>query len=284
MTTLQQSAQDIFRQHSVTYSGAARLFPKELQDRVALLYAFVRLADEYVDNPVEDPATKLGAFRATFDAQWQHNCQDTDVMPEALIAAFVHMAQAEHFEKAWIDAFFDSMEEDIAPKRYATWQELHVYIFGSAEVIGLMMSRLMGVDTQYDKYARALGTSMQLINFLRDVAEDHERDRLYIPQEALQTVGLQEKDLFLPGNIEKKTALVHRYLQEIDQYQQLAEIGIGHLPASCRLPVRLASKAYLHTLKKIRKKPLLVYAGVPKNTMLDVVWVAISSLFSAHGS
>jgi len=185
MEQVVKQCRDIFKSHSVTYYYSTLLFPKRIRHNVFILYAFVRLADEYVDNPETgvDPLASLHNFKHLFDLEWNRENSGHPV-----VARFVLLAKEFEFEKEWIDAFLHSMEMDLYKSRYHTFEELEEYIYGSAEVIGLMMSRVMGIGAEWNMEARSLGKAMQLINFLRDIKEDYERGRIYFPLEEFVTV------------------------------------------------------------------------------------------------
>lgn len=229
------------------------------------------------------PQIELNRWKSAFDSTWNnaelHTGDVSGVF--SIIAPFCDMAKRYGFEKTWIDAFFASMEQDLEPRYYETWEELMEYVFGSAEVIGLMMTRLMGTPTTHDMGARALGASMQLINFLRDLYEDRGRERLYIPLEELTKHELTSVTLWAENTLhEKKISLIQEYIQRIDTLQATAETSFAYLPKGCLIPVRLASDAYKHTLQKIRRDPLLALRGAPKNHAGDILLVAASTLFS----
>lgn len=247
---------DIFRAHSKTYYYSTFLFPREIRHKVYVLYAFVRLADEIVDNPESNPAEELKKFRENFEVCWETNKSHNIV-----IHTFTKLAKEYDFEKKWIDAFLDSMEMDLSKKTYANYAELEQYIFGSAEVIGLMMSKLMGVKEEGLLYAQALGKAMQLINFIRDIKEDSERGRIYIPSEDLKKFGITEEEWW-NGHFINQQQVLSLLLFEIErtkEIQDIAEKGYKYLPISCRIAVRLAAYTYYDTLLEIEKNPLVVF-------------------------
>jgi len=107
-----------------------------------------------------------------------------------LIDEFVALAHEHHFQRAWIEAFFAAMRMDTEKYFYNTYAELEAYMYGSAEVVGLMMTTLIGYTGESDEvflYARRLGEAMQYTNFLRDIGEDrNDHHRVYMPLDRLQ--------------------------------------------------------------------------------------------------
>jgi len=175
----------IFRKYSWTYYYSTQMLPPDVRKRVWVLYAFFRLADEHVDNPVLEPAEQLRAFRDDVDFAWSRGTSR-----EPVLRCFVRVARQHGIERPWVEAFLDSMEMDLTVSCYPRYSDLERYVYGSAEVVGLMMARVMRAPDAGLGHARLLGHAMQITNFLRDVAEDHARGRIYIPLEDLRRFGI----------------------------------------------------------------------------------------------
>jgi len=163
---------------------------------VHALYGFARQADEYVDSARPDPA-RLVAWGEQF-------LRDLDATPVEEVAdpvsrAAVHTARTWDVPRETFDAFLTSMRMDITVTGYPTYAELEHYMHGSAAVIGLQMVPILEpVDDRAAGHARTLGEAFQLSNFVRDVAEDLRRGRVYLPQEDLDRFGVTRADL-APG-------------------------------------------------------------------------------------
>lgn len=246
---------EIFRSYSRTYYLSAQLFPPDVRRHVWALYAFVRLPDEYVDNPQGDPAADLAAFRSRYEEAWR-----TGGSADRVLRAFTFTASRFGIEKAWTDAFLDAMQSDLSVARYETFEDLRRYVYGSAEVVGLMMARVLGVPPEGLRAARELGLAMQLTNFLRDVGEDWEqRGRIYVPTEDLERFGLREADWHAGVDPERFAALM-RF--EADRNRRLyaeAHAGLRYIPRQSRLAVAMASLGYQQTLQAITPDPMVVW-------------------------
>lgn len=273
MEKVVRECREIFKRHSITYYYSTLLFPQKVRHNVYILYAFVRLADEYVDNPEPgvDPQNSLEKFRALFEMEW--NRQESG---DPVVARFVLLAREFEFDKKWIDAFLESMSMDLYIQHYDSFATLEKYIYGSAEVIGLMMSRVMGIAKQFDTNARALGKSMQLINFLRDIKEDSERGRIYFPQDELAQYDL-DKDNWMNIEAGKHTDFVHYQIQRIKTIQKTATLHVL-TPFRVRNAVTLASEGYHFTLEKIEQHPTLPFTSAISNTKWDIAQVFIRTL------
>jgi phytoene synthase len=127
----------IFKKGSTTFFYSSKFFPSDVKRDVTKLYAFVRTADDYVDS-IPQQAEAFYSFKERYHAALEGTPADDEV-----IDSFVELQQRMGFDQSWIDAFFDSMEMDISKEHYSTMEEVETYLYGSAEVVGLMMARIM---------------------------------------------------------------------------------------------------------------------------------------------
>lgn len=270
-----KECRDLFKKHSITYYYSSLLFPRHIRHNVFILYAFVRLADEFVDNPEEgsNPEVALSTFEQLFYREWEEENTSNSV-----VSAFVRLAKSHSFQKEWVEAFFASMKMDLYKTRYATYAELAEYIYGSAEVIGLMMSRIMHIDESQDAEARALGASMQLINFLRDIKEDYERGRIYFPIDELTSFGLNEDNWLMHTEKSSHKAFMDFQIARILAFQKEASLGIAKMPLGVKKAVTLASEGYLYTLRRIQEAPLGPFTYKVSNRKRDIVHIFIRTL------
>jgi len=178
-----------------TYYLATRLLPPERRPHVWALYAFARVADEIVDNAAGgDPRRLTG---------WSEHALAAVRAPEPphprlepVLAATWHTVRAYELDLHLLEEFLGSMAMDLTVTRYPTFSDLRGYMRGSAAVIGELMAPVLGAGGA-DALHRAgtLGEAFQLTNFIRDVAEDHRRGRVYLPLEDLARHGVSEEML-----------------------------------------------------------------------------------------
>lgn len=215
------------------------MLDKRFRRPVYAIYGFVRFADEIVDTFLEhDKATLLHEFRSqTYEAI------DKGISTNPILHGFQWVVRSFGIERELIDAFLDSMAMDLKKNTY-TPEEYQQYIYGSAEVVGLMCLRVF-CEGKNDAYhallpaARKLGEAFQKVNFLRDMHADHRyRGRVYFPG-----VDFDQFDQDIKEEIEQDIRKDFRHAFE----------GIRSLPADARLGVYLAYRYYLELLKKIRK-------------------------------
>lgn len=281
MSTLEQR---VFKQGSTTYYWSSKFFPKAVRGDVFKLYSFVRVIDDYVDE-VPQHVARFERQRKTwrraltvpqFDAQ-PHR---TDTLDTRVIKNMVALNRTYHFDPAWVEAFWDSMQADLQPKPYPKLADSLRYVYGSAEVIGLMMSTIMDLPSKAYKAARMQGRAMQWINFIRDIAEDTAVGRCYFPQEDLKRFGLKD--------LHEKTARAHpdRFQEFIGfqiaryrRWQTAAEAGYHYIPRRLRTPLRTAAQMYNWTAAEIAKDPLMVFDGKVKPSAFRVTHNAVLASF-----
>ena len=246
--------------HSRTYYFSTRLFPAEVRPRVHALYAFMRYADEIVDTPHDLPlGDQLSALEA-FEAETMAAVAGEGVY-NPVLRAYADTVRSCGIEPATITAFMESMKMDTRVFRYPTYEDLEVYTYGSAAVVGLMMCRVVGAaEGEADPHAEALGVAMQLSNFLRDIGEDWRRGRVYLPLEDLKAFGYTEEDL-AAGVVDERFVGLMRF--EIDRARRLyayADDGMGSIPRGRRYPVVVARELYAAILDRIEAQDYDVFS------------------------
>jgi 15-cis-phytoene synthase len=234
-----ECSEHITKRYSTSFSSGIKAFDKKLRSPIYAIYGFVRFADEIVDTfHGHDKADLLKRFREeTYRAIGER------ISLNPVLQAFQEIVHAYNIENELIDAFLDSMEMDLHFSKYQSPMYAQ-YIYGSAEVVGLMCLRVFteGDEAEYQRLkegARALGSAFQKINFLRDMKSDFdERGRVYFPD-----VDFRNFD-----NVEKR-----RIEADIQADFDKGYAGILQLPKSARFGVYLAYKYYINLFDKIKR-------------------------------
>lgn len=246
----------IFQKGSTTYYNSTKLFPRKIRKDVTALYSFVRIADNYVDSVPQD-LEGFKKFKNTYYGALKG--KETD---NAVILNFIELSKRMNFEQEWIDSFLESMEMDTFKSEYNNLEELNKYLYGSSEVIGLMMNRVMNIDYRADESAKYLGKAMQFINFIRDIDEDLDLNRTYFPRDALNKFGLAN---LTRGEARRKPkqfeAFVRSQIALYFKWQRKAEIGFQYIPKRMRIAVKTASDMYAWTANRIYEDPFVVYTS-----------------------
>jgi phytoene synthase len=224
-----------------TYYLATMLLPPAKRPYVHSLYGFARFADEIVDNG--DPATRGEEF-----TEWSRQAlaglrggATTDPVCRALL----HTMNTWSIPIEHVEAFLGSMLMDLTVTEFGGYADLQRYMYGSAAVIGLQMTPILE-PLHPDAYARAeaLGAAFQLSNFIRDVAEDLRRDRVYLPAEDLATFGVTRANLARGVVTPRIRALLRFEIARTRDLYAYAEPGIQMLAESSRPCIRTAFTLY----------------------------------------
>ncbi|MDQ0585382.1 phytoene/squalene synthase family protein [Streptomyces rishiriensis] len=182
--------------HGRTYFLATRLLPVERRPAVHALYGFARWADDIVDSLEEDvPPHRRAADLARLHARLQRGLRD-GTSSEPVVLALADTARRYGIDHRHFSDFMASMRTDLEVTDYPTYDDLRAYMHGSAAVIGLQMLPILGVVVPREEAApraAALGVAFQLTNFLRDVGEDLDRGRVYLPADLLSAHGVDRE-------------------------------------------------------------------------------------------
>jgi len=262
------------RAHSKTYYFSTRLFPPEVRPHVHALYAFMRYADEIVDNPgrttLDEQLSALEAFEEETLA-----AVAGERVPNPVLRAYANTVRERAIDPEDIAAFMKSMKMDTHVFRYQTYEDLAVYTYGSAAVVGLMMCRTIGVaDRRADVHAETLGVAMQLTNFLRDLSEDWRRGRVYLPLEDLERFGYTEEELGAGVVDERFVELMRFEIGRTRRLYALADGGMGFIPRGRRYPVIVARELYAAILDRIEAQGYDVFVRRAEISRLGKLGVA----------
>jgi len=261
------------RRHGTTYYWATQVLPAERRPHVQALYGFCRHADEIVDaqddETVDRRRARLDDLRAALQAALATGSADPAAAPA--VAAVAHTATTFTIDPSCFERFLRSIAMDLTVATYRTWDELCDYMDGSAAVIGEMMLPVLGGrDPRAVGPARDLGLAFQLTNFLRDVGEDLDRGRIYLPAEDLERFGVDvTARRVTPG----WRALVRFEADRAGALYSSADEGIELLPAWSARSIRTARVLYGRILDEIVANDYDVFsmrARVPTVTKLAV--------------
>lgn len=237
-----QCSKEITESYSTSFSLATRMLSSKIRQDIYNIYGFVRLADEIVDSFHDyDKVTLLDRFEDDLTYALTEKISTNPVLN-----AFQETVHRYEIDKEFIDAFMQSMRWDLSKKVYQTDEEYKSYIYGSADVVGLMCLRVFvkgdsKLFNELKSSAMALGSAFQKVNFLRDLKNDYEQlERSYFPN-----VNLRELD----------ESSKQKIITEIETDFQKGLSGIFKLPDSAKFGVYTAYKYYLRLLKKLKRIP-----------------------------
>ncbi len=261
----------VFREGSKTYFNSSRFFPPEVRRDVYVLYGFVRVADNFVDAVPQ----KKAAFYAFSERYSRGMAGETTGDP--IVDSFVELADRKGFAPEWTDAFLRSMEWDLTKNTYHSLDETLDYVYGSAEVVGLFMARVLDLPPEADRSAAMLGRAMQFINFIRDIDEDNDLGRTYLPIDETALPDLTEATA--TKNPKEFCAFVHRQLERYRGWQKEAEAGYRFLPRRLLIPIKTAGDMYNWTGEEIAADPFVVFRRKVKPRRRRIVIRGVRNTF-----
>jgi len=232
-------------QHGKTYFLATLLLPAAKRPHVHALYGFARYADEIVDDLAstltdEEKAAALKGWGDQVIADLKNGKSDDPIGRALVDTVNRFQIPIEYFE-----AFLKSMTMDLTIDEYETFEDLMEYIYGSAVVIGLQMLPILGpLSPDAKSAAEKLGAAFQLANFIRDIGEDLERGRIYIPISELAQFGVTREDLYARQISPQIIAALKFQIDRVRALQREAEAGIALLDPTSRPCIEAASELY----------------------------------------
>ncbi len=255
----------ITRYYAKTFYMATRFLPNEKQRSIFAIYGLCRYLDNLVDETVDlmygkdidisEVDEKLDQFSASL--QGVYNGRESK---DPILTAFSDTLKKYHIPIELPFELMEGVRSDLVKNRYQSFKELYDYSYKVASVVGLMTSRVFGYsDETALEYAIDLGIAMQLTNILRDIGEDLDRNRIYIPQDELEMFNITETELFNGYKGENFIELMKFQIKRARNYYLSADIGIKMLDRDSRLPVYLARYNYSRILDKIEANEYNVF-------------------------
>lgn len=241
-TVSYQSSKLVTKTYSTSFSLATKMLCKSIRNEIYNIYGFVRFADEIVDSFHDYNKEEL--FNKFYE-DLEHALKNK-ISLNPILNAFQHTYHKYGIDRALVDAFMDSMRLDLHKSKYLTEEEYKKYIYGSADVVGLMCLKIF-VNGNTEKYeelkgmAMSLGSAFQKVNFLRDLKADFEGlDRTYFPNTDLKNLNEQAKQ---------------EIIEDIEADFKKGLQGIKKLPIEAKFGVFMAYRYYRQLLKKLKNTP-----------------------------
>lgn len=249
-----KSVESVTKKFGTSYYFATRFLPSDLRNATYALYSFFRVPDEIVDNSVSKNNDQILAELEEWEHAWTQAYAGTN-SEYPILNLTAEVFKRYNIPYQYSLDFLKAMKQDVSVKRYKTYDDLRGYMYGSAEVVGLIMSYVIGYNNQKAlTYAKYLGEAMQLTNFIRDVGEDYtQRGRIYLPQDDLVKYNVNES-LIAQNKLDQKFIDLIKFevKRARDLYRQ-ADDGIKYLNKRGRFAVIMASRMYEAILDKIEQ-------------------------------
>lgn len=278
-----QKCKAITRKYGTSFFFATQFFPPETRDGIYAIYSFARIPDEIVDDHQKDgkatTLAQLNEWRDGWRAAMKAGRSEVDVMN-----AIVHTFRKYKIPFEEGEAFLRSMFMDEEKSTYADYAELEEYMYGSAGVIGLMVTRIVGFSSEEAfPHALKLGYAFQLTNFLRDIREDYEElGRVYMPQDELERFGLSNDDISKQKCDDRFIAFMKWQIARNRRVYREALAGIPMLAWRGRLAVRVSYILYKAILAEIERANYNVYLGRVRTNFRQKVWLSMKAFTGVY--
>lgn len=257
-----RSSREVLAVHSKSFALAGKLLPPACLDDAAAVYAWCRRADDAIDHPsLEGPTRALSRLERELEALYAGK-EPSDLA----LLAFADVVQRRHIPIEYPQALLAGMAMDTGHVAYTSLDELRTYCFRVAGTVGLMMCHVLGVRHSHAlKHAADLGIGMQLTNICRDVQEDWQRGRRYLPRELFLGASAAELDATSVALTSELAArcrpVVRELLRLADEYYISGDRGLTYLSPRAAFAVRTARLVYSSIGKRIAQSGHDVLAG-----------------------
>ncbi len=265
---------EIIRSNAKSFFFASKFLPKDVRFATYAIYAYCRFVDDTADNPRErsnsEVLSELDYIRDEIEIAYRSGESE-----HPALRAFVAVARRYGIPKKLPLDLIEGARMDLTKSRYENFDELYEFAYKVASVVGLMMTYALGFKRPETlDYAEKLGISMQLTNILRDVKEDKEMGRIYLPSDEMREFGVSEEQIIderFDG--EFKNFMIYQ-VERACSYYQAAEPGIDLLNKKSRFSIRAASRIYGGILKKLEEVDYNPFKGrvfVPKSEKINIL-------------
>jgi phytoene synthase len=248
----------IHREHDIAFYLGCKMLPAAKRPHVDALYAHARLLDQIVDDPAAPAAQAAARLDERLDRFAKALAGQDD--GDAVLEAAAHTARLFRIPQEYFRAFGEAMRSDLQVSRYDTFEQLRGYMYGAASLLGLQLVPVLGpTDPRAAQQATNIGYALQMTNILRDVEEDLERGRVYLPLEDLQRFGVSVEDLVARRADGALRELLRFQEGRAPEYYAAAREALGMLQPSSRECVATALSLYSGILDSLAASDYQVF-------------------------
>lgn len=275
-----RQARAITRQYAKTFYFASNFLPLEKRLAAYSVYAICRISDESVDGQTDSSKEKR-----------LHEIKDDIALAyhgpsfkNPLLLAFRQTVISYKIPKQYFDDLLLGMEMDLTKHRYRNFDELYLYCYRVAGVVGLIILKILGSShAQAPKHAVELGVAMQLTNILRDIKEDYILNRIYLPEDEMKRFNVTENHICLEKLDDNFKALMEFQIKRANEFYKQSERGIKMITSrDCRLVVKLMKNMYASILKVIIKNKYDVFSQRAHINFLQKIIIYLKTVLTSE--
>lgn len=237
------------------------MLPREKRWATYALYCFCRYADNLVDKPRDRSHAEILAEVASFEAELIIAYR-TGESEHPVINSFIVVAKRYGIPQEYPLLLIKGITMDMNQNRYQSFADLHVFCYRVVAVVGVMMTYVMGYQSEEAfYYAKKLGIAMQLSNILRDIKEDKDMSRIYLPLDELAQFGVSEEDIIHERMSDNLVGLMKCQVSRAHHYYEEAQKGIALLHRDAQFAIYTASRVYRGILYQIKNNNYNPFLG-----------------------
>lgn len=266
LTISYQYCRDVSKMHAKTFYFASRFLPPEKRNACYSIYAFCRYIDDLVDKNIFRSLNSEESLQKLAEAVEEWRRQLKALYKGEYIDHPIMIALKDTISKFGIpenlpNELIDGVNMDITKTRYENFEDLKIYCYKVASVVGLMTTHVFGFrNDEAFGYAVDLGIAMQMTNILRDIKEDSLQGRIYLPAEEMKMFGYSEDELMRQTLNSSFRELMEYQVKRAADYYDIADKGIGMLERDSRVAVGLMSRNYRKILNVIKENDFNIFS------------------------
>lgn len=251
-----EPSKKLCQKHATSFSLAAEYLPERERLAAYATYGFCRVTDQIVDGtaPPHEKKTRLSEWKNNLAQAWE-----SGTSPDPILHAFVQTCHLYTIPREWGFRLIDGLEKDLEKKTYKNFDELYEYCFSAAAIPGLLMAYVLRAPHSALEHAIELGVGMQLTNILRDIKEDFDAGRVYLPADELKQFNYTTQHIASSEQNDAFRKMMSFQISRARDYYTRSEEGIAHLPHEAQLGMRLSLVFYREILNEIEKRNYDVY-------------------------
>jgi len=277
------SEQKSLKKYRSAYYWSVKFFPKTARDDMFKFYSFVQIVDDCTD--VETANKKQFAY---IEKRWKHikkhlakghvpaKVEETPV--EYALANIAYVVHRYRCDADWVDAFLFSKRWDLELHQNKSFKDMQQYMYGSSEVIGLFIARILNLPEEALQSARLQCRALQILDFLRNLQHDTAQGKMYFPLNEIKMHGLKtisyEEALAKPNMF---TDFVQSQLLRYATWQTEANKGLYLIPKKLRVPMQTTVDAYNQTAQHIKNDPTIVFKHKVKLSKRNIIYRAVKN-------
>ncbi|MFN4212792.1 MAG: squalene/phytoene synthase family protein [Microgenomates group bacterium] len=270
--------QEITKKNTKTFYYSTLFFPKKIRDEIFILYSFVRIIDNFVD---EKKPNKKNFY--LYKKKLNQVLKKNEKSKIKIVNDFGQLVKKYNLHKE-VEDYIKAQEKELKIKKYKSEKEFNLFTYGVAGTVGLMMAKILNLPKKTYKGAIKLGQALQIINNIRDIFEDYQRKKVYLSEEILKKFNLSQKNFLKNENFQKLKKVITYYLNQSFKLYREAKKEFKSFSNQNLFPVSVASDLYLNIAKKILKKPKLIFEKEKlKPNIFNIIKILIKRFILIYG-